>query len=453
MKSLRTQLATTVGAATMLFASISALAIVQQSWQRSKASLADDMALQAQVEEGDAELSFDATGALSLGTRTGQRFALGFAGDGQSLAAVGSISASEIAAVSEALGITTLTSDATASATIDLDDGRTWTAVAVPCDRLSVCAFFAIGRTQSSFGSYLVARLGWMALIALALTGLAVVAARWVVGRSLRPVDRMRRELDEIAATDVHRRVGVPSSGDELEALGDSFNHTLTRLASSVDAQRRFASDAAHELRSPLTGVRATLEVARGKPAMVNTAIDSSLVELDRAAALLEDLLVLARREGSPEPLPMRLVDLDDMVNAEVRNLLVRRTDRQVDRTAVRPVQALAHGESIARVVRNLLDNAATHASSRVLVALREEPGPVWTLTVEDDGPGIAEADRGRVFERFTRLDEARARHQGGTGLGLAIVRELVTAHGGSVRVTQSPLGGAAFVLIVPLHR
>jgi signal transduction histidine kinase len=453
MRSLRTQLAMTVGGATMLLASISALAIVQQSWQRSKATLADDMALQAQVEESDAELAFDSAGALSLGARAGQRFAIAFDSTGQSIAAVGSISASDIAIVSAEFDARTLTPDATASAILDLEDGHSWTTVAVPCERPKVCAFFAIGRTQASFGAYLVGRLGWMALITVALTALTVLAARWVVGRSLRPVDRMRRELDEIAATDLHRRVGVPATGDELETLGESFNQTLIRLAGSVDAQRRFASDAAHELRSPLTGVRATLEVARGKPAMADPAIDSSLIELDRAAALLEDLLVLARREGSPEPLPMRTVDLDDIVNTEVRNLLVRRGDRQVDRTAVRPVQAAAHPESVARVVRNLLDNAATHASSRVRVALREEPGPVWTLTVEDDGPGIAESDRGRVFDRFTRLDEARARHRGGTGLGLAIVRELVAAHGGSVSVSGSPLGGAAFVVIVPLHR
>ncbi len=453
MRSLRTQLAVTVGAATMLLSSISGLAIVQQSWQRSKATLADDMALQAELEESDAELAFDETGTLSLGTRTGQRFAIALDSGGRSLAAVGSISASDVALVTDQLDAGTLTPDATASASPDLDDGRSWTAVAVPCERSKVCAFFAIGRTQTPFGSYLLARLGWIALCAVLLTGLTALAARWVVGRSLRPVDRMRRELDEIATTDLHRRVGVPDSGDELETLGESFNQTLARLAGSVDAQRRFASDAAHELRSPLAGVRATLEVARGKPDVADVAIDSSLVELDRAADLLEDLLVLARREGSPEPLPMRSVDLDDIVNTEVRNLLIRRSDRQIDRSAVWPVQAPAHGESVARVVRNLLDNAATHASSRVRVALREEPGPVWTLTVEDDGPGIAEADRARVFDRFARLDEARTRHHGGTGLGLAIVRELVAAHGGSVSISQSPLGGAAFLVRVPLHR
>ena len=192
----------TVGAATMLLASISALAIVQQSWQRSKATLADDMALQAQVEESGAELAFDSTGALRLGTQTGQRFAIAFDSTGQSMAAAGNISASDIALVSAQLDASTLTPDSTASATIDLEDGHSWTAVAVPCERPKVCSFFAIGRTQASFGSYLVGRLGWMALIAVVLTGLTVLAARWVVGRSLRPVDRMRRELDEIAATD-----------------------------------------------------------------------------------------------------------------------------------------------------------------------------------------------------------------------------------------------------------
>ena len=445
MRSLRTRLSIGVGVATFAVTTLSAGLILRENWKRADASLADDIGF---VEAPETLLRFEDAGRLDVGSG---RFAAAFDTDGVVIETSGGISTTLAQEAFDEFGGEPLGEDEYVATELDLDDG-TWAVVEIPCDESTVCETFLFGHRYQSFRSYLVARLGWTVLLVAGLTALAVLATRWVVGRSLRSVDRMRRELDEIATSDLHRRVAVPSTGDELQTLGESFNRTLDRLADSVDAQRRFASDAAHELRSPLAGVRATLEVSLGKPASADAAIEASIAQLDRAAALLDDLLVLARREGSPHPLPMELVDLDDLVNAEVRAVQLRRPGVTFDRTGVEPVQTLLNGDAIVRVVRNLLDNASVHAASSVRVDLRRETSPTWRLTVEDDGPGIPEADRRRVFDRFTRLDESRRRDQGGTGLGLAIVKELVEAHGGAVTVGTGSLGGAGFVVVGPLR-
>jgi len=280
---------------------------------------------------------------------------------------------------------------------------------------------------------------------------LAVVAGMtWIVaGRALRPVDAMRAEVDSIGERELHRRIADPGTGDEVARLARTMNAMLDRLDGAADRQRRFVADASHELRSPLTGIRAQLEVDLAHPEQADWQNTEHEVLQDtmRLQRLVDDLLILAHAEGVDAPVRVQVVDLDDLVLREVRRVR-QRGAVTIDASAVRAVQALVDPDAMARVVHNLLDNAERHARSSVSITLDEVDGGV-ELTASDDGPGIPSADRDRVFERFARADEARGRDAGGTGLGLAIAREIITAHGGTLRVLDT-VGGAAFQLRLP---
>jgi signal transduction histidine kinase len=216
---------------------------------------------------------------------------------------------------------------------------------------------------------------------------------------------------------------------------------TLRPVAAAQERQRRFVSDAAHELRSPVASIRQHAEVADAHPDTTDVRELASTVagETVRIQDLVDDLLLLAGLDEGVTQLPRLEVDLDDMVLAEAERL--RGAGVQVDTASVGAGRVLGDARSLERSVRNLGDNAARHAASRVSFSLAALDGHV-TLRVDDDGPGIPEADRERVFERFERLDEARDRGTGGTGLGLAIVREVARAHGGDVTLSEGPLGG-----------
>jgi signal transduction histidine kinase len=166
---------------------------------------------------------------------------------------------------------------------------------------------------------------------------------------------------------------------------------------------------------------------------------------------LVEDLLLLARADEGTSPVRRTPVDLDDVV-FEVAAGLRQASSLRVDTTAVSAGRVAGDQSQLQRMVQNLADNAARHARGAVGFVLREDSSGSTQLCVEDDGPGIAEADRQRIFERFVRLDGARARDAGGSGLGLAIVAEIVASHGGTISVGPSPLGGARFEVLLPRH-
>ncbi len=294
-------------------------------------------------------------------------------------------------------------------------------------------------------------RLLWWSLPAL-LTLMGVMT--WVVtGRALRPVEAMRREVEVIGGEDLHRRVPEPVTEDEIGRLARTMNAMLTRLEDATDRQRRFVADASHELRSPLTGIRAQLEVDLEHPELADwqTTEREVLADAIRMQRLVDDLLVIAVADESALDAAHRApVDLDEIVLAEARRLHTNHTALTVDTHAVSGAQVDGNADQLLRVVRNLLDNAARHARSQVELSLTESTTDV-TLTVVDDGPGIPDADRQRVFERFARVDDARGRDgDGGAGLGLAIVHDVVVAHGGSVAVENTP--GAAFTVVLPVH-
>ncbi|WP_299055588.1 HAMP domain-containing sensor histidine kinase [uncultured Nocardioides sp.] len=289
-------------------------------------------------------------------------------------------------------------------------------------------------------------------LLALGLPAVLLVvgATTWVVtGRALAPVERIRTETDAIGGDDLHRRVPVPGSRDEVHRLAETMNRMLDRLEDSAEKQRRFVSDASHELRSPLASLRQTAEVASTHPGAMDDGelAEATLEETLRMQRLVESLLLLTRTDEGRRT-PAVEVDLDDLALAEATRL--RRLGAvTVDTSGVGPVRVLGDPVALGQVIRNLVDNAARHAGSTVSIGTAGEPrGAV--LRVDDDGAGVAEADRERVFERFVRLDEARSRDAGGSGLGLAIVRDVVRRHGGDARVETSPLGGARFVVRLP---
>lgn len=287
--------------------------------------------------------------------------------------------------------------------------------------------------------------------VAVPVVVLLVAVTTWiVVGRALRPVERMRREVDAVTAKRLDSRLAEPGTADEIGRLAVTLNSMLDRLDSSQSAQRRFISDASHELRSPLASLRQFAEVAQAHPDRVTAGelSDAILDEGARLERLVDGMLTLARSDEHGLAAARRPVDLDDVVLAEVRRLRAS-TGLRIDASAVGAARIDGDPALIAGLVRNLVDNAARHASAAIAVELAESAGEI-VLAVDDDGDGIPAAERERVFDRFVRLDDARARESGGSGLGLSIVREIATAHGGGVTVTQSALGGARFVVRLP---
>jgi signal transduction histidine kinase len=251
------------------------------------------------------------------------------------------------------------------------------------------------------------------------------------VGRTLRPVDAMRRQAATITGSSLHNRLPVPAARDEIAALAETMNTMLDRIEAATAAQRRFVADASHELRSPLATVHAGLDLleAAELPPAAAAHVTRMHRESERMTRLVGDLLLLARVDESGLSLRREDVDLDDLVYTERDRLAAERPDLRVT-AGVTPIRVHGDPPKLHRALRNLVDNAAKHAKNTVDIDLAQRPDAV-ELTVADDGAGIPPADRERVFDRFVRLGDDRSRQRGGTGLGLPIARDIVTAHGG----------------------
>lgn len=280
---------------------------------------------------------------------------------------------------------------------------------------------------------------------------LVAAVTYWLSGRALRPVEAMRRQVADIDARTLGASVPLPEARDEVWRLGWTLNRMLGRLESAATEQRRFVSDASHELRSPLAALRASVEVAQAHPEVSdwNRTGEVVLEESTRLERLVEDLLLLARADERGLQLGREDVDLDDVMHAEVERL--RATTSLVVRSQIEPVRVLGDHHRLQRAVRNLVDNASRHAHTSVQLSLSAQDG-MATLDVTDDGPGVAHADRLRVFDRFVRLDDSRTRSLGGTGLGLAIVHQIAQAHGGDVAF-QDVATGSVVRLRLPIRR
>lgn len=281
-----------------------------------------------------------------------------------------------------------------------------------------------------------------------------VAVTTWIlVGRSLRPVRAMTEEAGRITASRLDRRIPVPGAGDEIAQLAETLNTMLDRLDSSMTRQRRFVADASHEFKSPVASLLTMAEVAADVPGglTVGELAADVAAEARRLALLVDDLLTLARSDEGLFDLRSGVVDLSEVAAEQVAAVPHPRV--RIDTSGVTPVTVSGDRRRLAQAVRNLLDNAIRYATHAVWMETGERDGLGFVL-VADDGPGIAEENRARVFERFVRADDARGREEGGTGLGLSVVHAIVEGHGGHVEVVDDDrFPGAVFLVALPRNR
>ena len=300
---------------------------------------------------------------------------------------------------------------------------------------------------------------GFLWLLVVGVT-LLVVVTGWVAARlTLRPIEAMRAELADITARSLDRRVPVPTLGGVPQQLARTLNATLDRLQAAADRQARFVADASHELRSPIASLRASLESSLTHPDGVDWphTVRGTLTDIERIQHLTDDLLLLTRIDG-PAPNADEEVQLADLASDLVEELrhLRRNSSLRVSSTAPAGLPPLTGSPlRLERLLRNLLENACRHARTEVEIVLSVDgTGETVRAEVRDDGPGIPPADRERVFERFTRLDDSRTRADGGgAGLGLAIAREIAVRQGGSLYVAEDEGPGAVLVAEFPVVR
>jgi two-component system, OmpR family, sensor histidine kinase MprB len=284
----------------------------------------------------------------------------------------------------------------------------------------------------------------WILLIGGVGIAIAAGLAATVAAAALRPIQRLTAAAENVARTgNLAERVQT-GSDDELGRLATRFNEMLAALESSVGAQRRLVADASHELRTPLTAARTNVDLVReGKlpDEEVQHALDEASVELDALTRLVSDLVELAR--GEERKLRIEDVQLDDLVSGIVERAQARAPQLRFV-TALSPAVVKADPVLLERAVSNLLDNAIKYSPDGAPIEVTVRGGEV---VVADNGPGIADEDLPRVFDRFYRA--ATARSKPGAGLGLAIVREAAEAHGGTA-TAESTSAGARFKLALP---
>ena len=274
----------------------------------------------------------------------------------------------------------------------------------------------------------------------------ALIAWR-VIGAALHPVEELRSGASRIDGSSTDERLPVPPTRDEIAALATTLNEMLDRVAVARRTQRAVVADAAHELRSPLATMRTQLEVAQRLGDGDGLAAEL-IPEVRRLSSLVEDLLLLARSDDGQPARGDRTVTVD--LGALAHDVASRYASARVPVRVLDPAERThASGlyDELYRALANLVDNAVRHAASAVDVAV-DVIGDATRLTVTDDGTGIPEADRERVFDRFTRLDDARDRDSGGTGLGLAIARELLRRNGARVSLEDADSGVRAVVTL-----
>ena len=294
------------------------------------------------------------------------------------------------------------------------------------------------------------------------LAGLAVlIVAATVLGyglarTALRPVREITAAARQFSERDLHRRITLDLPADEMGELADTFNQMLARLETAFDSLRRFTADAAHELRAPLTLIRTEAEVALRRPRSAGeyrASLGNVLSEAERLSRMADQLLMLARAEAGALTAQMRDVEVSGLISDTVQLWLPVAADRDVEVISDESTRGPVRGDSdlLRRMLDNLLDNAIRHTPPggkvRVSGRLLERE---WEIVVEDSGPGVPEAARSSIFERFSRADEARGRETGGAGLGLALCQAIAQLHQGSVELDTRAAGGARFVVRLP---
>ena len=318
-----------------------------------------------------------------------------------------------------------------------LPDGHRYTVLVAVTTRAGAAAF------SRSTELALIGAVGLVALLGAVTT--------FAIGQALRPVDRMRDQVESIAGSRPAPVLEVPPGGDELARLAETLNRVLERLRGADVSRRAFVSDAGHELRSPLATIRVLLDrLAEDRPLEERRPVsERASAEVDRLSLLVDDLLTLASADERALTIADAEVDLDDVVAAEAGVVRARGLPVAVH---LEPARVRGDAAQLGRVVRNLLDNAERHRHEQMRLRL-SRAGDQALLEVDNDGPLVPVEDRTRIFSRFVRLDDSRTRGTGGPGLGLAIVAEIVAAHGGTVEADESPDGWCRFAVRLPLDQ
>ena len=280
----------------------------------------------------------------------------------------------------------------------------------------------------------------------------------WLSRRALAPVDALVRTAREIGGANLNSRVQKLDTGDELQRLSDTLNEMLGRIEAAFLRITEFTADASHELRTPVSLIRTEAELAlrrsRGE-AEYKESLRHILLEAERTTALIEQLLSLARTDSGRETLHMQPVDLRQTLRSVVEGWQQVATLRNLRFSASIADQdslVMGDGTALRRVADILLDNAFKYtASPGSVLLLLEQRGENVVIAVQDSGPGIAEEDQPKIFERFYRVDKARSRELGGAGLGLAIARWIVAQHRGSIAVESRPGQGSIFRVELPM--
>jgi len=295
-------------------------------------------------------------------------------------------------------------------------------------------------------------------VVALAILGAVVVTGALLARRALRPIDRIVRQARRIGESSLAERLPHPGSQDEIGRLVATLNDMLQRIEHGFEVQRRFTADASHELRSPLSRLRAELEVTLRRPrerTEYEEALGSCLEEVERLSSLTEELLGLARLDaGEGHPPSTGAVPLAPIIEETIRRLAPEAKRRAVTLVAIPgpTLSVKAAPGAAALAVANILDNAVkfSPAGGRVTVSVSGEGGEA-VVTVADTGPGVLPEEIPNLFERFHRGSAARSMEAPGTGLGLAISRALVERQGGGISVESRPGEGATFSIRLPL--
>ncbi len=279
----------------------------------------------------------------------------------------------------------------------------------------------------------------------------------WMSRRALQPVDEITRAAQSIGIENLSQRLEVPRAGDELRRLSETWNSMLARLEGAVKRLSQFTADASHELRTPITLIRATAELTLRRDRPVETyreALRQIIDESDRTARLIEDLLLLARADAGLPALPLDRVELTPLVRDVCEQGQILAEERQLEISAEAPEQPVyveANDPALRRLLLLLVDNAVkyTPAGGRITVSVGMDPSGA-TVTVSDTGIGIPDAALPHVFERFYRVDESRSREAGGAGLGLAIAQWIAERHHASLEAESVVGQGSAFRVRFP---
>ncbi len=334
-----------------------------------------------------------------------------------------------------------------------LDTGSNYRLVASPVNLPSGPGWIYVASSLGQIDAA-VNQLRTLFLIALPVVVVIISVIAWFAVRlSLRPVETIRRRAAAITAADLSQRVPIPAGGDEISLLATTMNDMLGRIERAARRQRQFVGDASHELRSPLAALQIQLDVALSEvdSGEVRTELTAAREQVARMTMLIDDLLFLA---SSTEPTPMVLpaeVDLDELVFAEADRLR-ELGGPTVSAKVLRAIRVRGSSRDLARMLRNLGDNAHDHAGSAIEISLNAT-NTTAEIVVRDDGSGIEEADRERIFARFSRLDDSRVRDTrgGGSGLGLSIARQIAESAYGTIRVRDPADGGPGIEFVVRL--